>query len=62
MKKYNQADEIEKEILKCLDDGMTNIHEMYDKILEANDYPRPTLRRVKSGMLNKYKNYVKVLS
>lgn len=62
MRLGSQSHEIEKEIMLCLNGGMTDKVEIITKVVNALGVPRPTVRRVKAAMLVKLCSHVKVLT
>ena len=62
MRLGSQSHEIEKEIMKCLNNKMTDKMEIISWVVESLGVPRPTVRRVKAAILEKLKSHVKVLT
>lgn len=53
---------IEQGIEKCLDNGMTDKREIISMVVEALGVPRPRVRRVKRGLVEKYKARAEILN
>lgn len=61
-KKYpTQAEQIKAEINKCLDYGMTNKNEIYTKVVDSLEVPRPTVRRVARDLIIEMNHKVQIL-
>lgn len=61
MRQVNQSSIIEKAILECITQGMTDKKLITTKVCDQLDVPRPTVRRVKKDLLKKLRNYVEIL-
>ena len=57
----SQASTIEQCIEKYIDQGMTDKSEIFTKVVDELNVPRPTVRRVARDLRSKLENYAKIL-
>lgn len=57
----SQSNEIEELFEDYLNNGMTNVDEIYSKIVSELNVPRPTVRRVKKEYLARLESFCTIL-
>lgn len=60
-KKKNQTNQIKSEILKQLELGQIDKQEIYSKVVELLNVPRPTVRRVAKDLILDLEDKIKIL-
>jgi len=61
MIRTTQSSVIEQEILNCIKLGITNKRDIYDKLVEKFNFPRPTIRRVARDLRIDLMEIIKIL-
>ena len=61
MIRTNQSAVIKEAINSYIDQGLTSKQEIYSKIVDDLDVPRPTVRRVASDLRNELMEKIKIL-
>lgn len=51
---------IKENIIKCIDEGMTDKQEIYTKVVEVVGCPRPSVRRVASKLKVEWQNQIDI--
>ena len=57
----SQNRQIQDEIIRLLDSGMTDKQEIYTKVVENLHLPRPTVRRACRDLVNEMKRRIEIL-
>ena len=61
MNRTNQSTIIKQAINSCLDKGLTDKQDIYNKVVEDLGVPRPTVRRVARDLRNELLEKIKIL-
>ena len=57
----NQIAVVEEYIEECFDQGMNDKIEIFDKVEAETQIPRPSIRRIASGLKKKYAKQIDIL-
>ena len=61
MNRTNQSTVIKEAINSLLDEGVTDKHDIYSKVVDKLGVPRPTVRRVARDLRNELLTKIKIL-
>ena len=61
MNRTNQSTVIKEAINSLLDEGVTDKQDIYSKVVDKLDVPRPTVRRVAGDLRNELLKKIKIL-
>lgn len=61
-KETTQVQTVKKEIMNCLDNGMTSKQEIYNTVCTITETPRPTVRRVASALKKEIQSHYSILA